>query len=72
MTNFFSVILCTGKMPDEWREEYTGYVEGNRTVVRTSCVYSESFTVREGLYEGSALSPFLFVIVMNTLTQEII
>ncbi|KAG6922953.1 titin -like protein, partial [Chelydra serpentina] len=68
---FFSVILCTGKMPDEWRKSTLDMYEDSTTIVITSCGYSESFTVRVDLYKGSALGPFLFVIVMNSVTYSL-
>lgn len=38
--------------------------EGSTTPLRSSCSYSDPFTVRVGLYPRSVLSPFLFVIAM--------
>ena len=32
---------------------------------------SESFEVKVGLHQGSALSPFLFLIVMDVLTEQV-
>ena len=45
--------------------------DGARTVVRSSVGLTEEFEVGVGLHQGSALSPFLFVIVMDKLTEEI-
>ncbi|VFQ60966.1 unnamed protein product [Cuscuta campestris] len=45
--------------------------DGAMTRVRTSGGDSESFSVGMGLHQGSALSPFLFALVMDVLTQAI-
>ena len=45
--------------------------EGNKTVVRCAVRTTESFKVKVGLHQGSALSPFLFVVVMDRLTDKI-
>jgi len=45
--------------------------ENSETVVRCAVGLSDSFRVRVGLHQGSALSPFLFAIVMDRLTDEI-
>ncbi|VFQ71409.1 unnamed protein product [Cuscuta campestris] len=45
--------------------------EGAMTKVRTSGGNSDSFSVGMGLHQGSALSPFLFALVMDVLTQGV-
>jgi len=40
---------------------------GAKTVVRTVCGNSSSFEVKVGTHQGSALSPLVFVIVMEAL-----
>ena len=45
--------------------------EGSETVVRCSVGTTESFKVKVGLHQGSALSPFLFLVIMNRITDEI-
>ena len=45
--------------------------DGARTVVRTSPWLTEEFEVGMGLHQDSALSPFLFAIMMDKLTEEI-
>ena len=40
------------------------------TPVRASAGVSESFEVSEGLHQGSALSPFLFTVIMDCMSEE--
>ena len=42
----------------------------SRTVVRTAQGQTEAFNIQVGLHQGSALSPFLFIVVMDTITSE--
>ncbi|KAK3575008.1 hypothetical protein QTP86_019658 [Hemibagrus guttatus] len=44
--------------------------ERSRTVVRCAVGQTEEFKVEVGLHQGSALSPFLFAIVMDQLSEE--
>ncbi|KAK3536314.1 hypothetical protein QTP86_002939 [Hemibagrus guttatus] len=45
--------------------------ERSRTVVRCVVGQTEEFNVEVGLHQGSALSPFLFAIVMDRLSEEV-
>ncbi|KAK3520366.1 hypothetical protein QTP70_024045 [Hemibagrus guttatus] len=45
--------------------------ERSRTVVRCAVGQTVEFKVEVGLHQGSALSPFLFVIVMDQLSEEV-
>ncbi|KAK3541524.1 hypothetical protein QTP86_028648 [Hemibagrus guttatus] len=45
--------------------------ERSRTVVRSAVGQTEEFKVEVGLHQGSALSPFLFAIVMDQLSEEV-
>ncbi|KAK3517633.1 hypothetical protein QTP70_013645 [Hemibagrus guttatus] len=45
--------------------------ESSRTVVRCAVGQTEEFKVEVGLHQGSALSPFLFAIVMDQLSEEV-
>ena len=56
---------------DEWliRTVMVLYTEAC-TVVRTDAGLSESFEVKVGLYQGSVLSPLLFVVVMDVVSSE--
>ncbi|KAK3532405.1 hypothetical protein QTP86_016688 [Hemibagrus guttatus] len=44
--------------------------ERSRTVVRRAVGQTEEFKVEVGLHQGSALSPFLFAMVMDQLSEE--
>ena len=43
---------------------------GAKTVVRTVYGSNKSFEVKVGMHQGSALSPLLFVIVMEAISGE--
>jgi len=43
---------------------------GAQTVVRTVYANSNQFGVKAGMHQGSALSPLLFVIVMEALSRD--
>ena len=45
--------------------------EESETVVRCGVGTTESFKVKVGLHQGSALSPFLFAVIMDRLTNEV-
>ncbi|KAK3556101.1 hypothetical protein QTP70_005240 [Hemibagrus guttatus] len=45
--------------------------ERSRTVVRCAVGQTEAFNVEVGLHQGLALSPFLFAIVMDQLSEEV-
>ena len=42
---------------------------GPTTSVRTLIGSTESFEVKVGLHQGSALSPLLFIIIMDVISQ---
>ena len=44
---------------------------GSQTTVRTAAGNTEPFEVRVGLHQGSALSPLLFSIVIDVLTEQV-
>ena len=45
--------------------------EGSETVVRCAVGTTESFKVKVGVHQGSALSPFLFAMIIDRLTDEV-
>ena len=56
-------------------EEYVRAVQDmyyqSKTAVRTPVGVTESFEVKVGLHQGSALSPFLFAMILDRLTEDI-
>jgi len=62
----FCVIISFGLLLSAVMSMYTGA----KTVVRTVYGNSSSFEVKVGIYQGSALSPLLFVIVMKATSRE--
>ena len=45
--------------------------EGSETMVRCAVGTTESFKVKVGLHQGTTLSPFLFPVIMDRLTDEV-
>ena len=45
--------------------------DGTTTTVRSAAGLTKEFKVGVGLHQGSALSPFLFAIIMDKLTEDI-
>ena len=45
--------------------------ERSETVVRCAVGTTESFKIKVGLHQGSALSPFLFAVIMDRLTDKV-
>ena len=45
--------------------------EGSKTVIRCPVGTTESFMVEIGLHQGLALSPFLFAMIMDRLTDKL-
>ena len=58
-------------MPVEYTRVIRDMYEGVRTRVRTVIGDAEDFSIDIGLHQGSALSPFLFITVMDELTRGI-
>ena len=56
-------------------EKYVQLVQdiygGSETVVRCAVGTTESFKVKVGLHQGSALNPFRFAVIMDRLTDEV-
>ena len=55
-------------------EKYVRFVkdmhEGSTAVASCAVGTTESFKVKIGLHQGSALSPFLYVVIMDRLTDK--
>ena len=45
--------------------------QGSHTQIRTAVGTTEQFEVTVGVHQGSALSPFLFAMVMDCLTEDV-
>ena len=56
-------------------EKYVRLVQytylGCKTVVHSAAGESNSFGVEVGLHQGSALSPYLFLLLMDVLTEDV-
>ena len=63
-------ILQAG-VPECYVESIQDMYEGARTSVRSAAGLTEEFEVKVGLHQGSALSPFLFAIIMDMLTKDV-
>ena len=56
---------------DEWVVRLVqGMYSNARSRVRVDEGYSEEFEVKVGVYQGSVLSPLLFIIVLEALSRE--
>ena len=58
-------------VPECYVESIQDMYKGARTSVRSAAGLTEDFEVRVGLHQGSALSPFLFAIIMDVLTKDV-
>ena len=56
---------------DKYVKKMQDIHESCKTVVGCAVFVTEEFKVEVGLHEGSALSPFLFTMVMDRLTDEV-
>ena len=64
---------CMGKsgIVENYVQLVQDVYEGSKTVVMCAVGTAESFKVGVGLYRGSALSPFLFAVMMDRLADEV-
>ena len=58
-------------VPDKYVKLVQDMYTGCRTNVRTVAGESSKFNVEVGLHQGSALSPYLFLILMDVLTEMV-
>ena len=65
--------LCVGKsgIAEKYVRLVQDMYEGSETVVKCAVKTTESFKVKVGMHQGSALSPFLFAMSMDRLTDEV-
>ena len=63
--------LRTRKVPEHLVVLIKDMYDGCSTIVRCEAGESEPFGTRVGVHQGSTLSPFLFVLLMDVLTEEV-
>ena len=56
--------------PRRVREVIQDMYSGTKTRVKTRCGRTEFLEVKVGLHQGSALSPLLFILIMDMLAEE--
>ena len=58
------------KVPEHLIKLVKATYENARTRVRTAEGNTEEFNIKVGLHQGSALSPFLFIVVLDVIAEE--
>ena len=58
-------------VPEKYIRLIQDMYQGCKTVLRSASGESNSFGVEVGLHQGSALSPYLFLLLMDVLTQDV-
>ena len=58
-------------VPEYLVNEVMSLYEGYKTAVSVDGELSSSFSVKVGVDQGSALSPLLFIMVMDILTEDV-
>ena len=56
-------------MPEVMVRSVTSLYEVAKTRVRVDCELSEEFVVKVGMHQGFELSPFLFAVVVDVVTE---
>ena len=63
--------MRTSEIMEKYVQLVQDMYEGSETVVRCAVGTTESFKVKVGLHQRLALSPFLFEVIMDRLTDEV-
>jgi len=63
--------LRASEVPEKYIRVVQEMYKESVTAVRSAVGVTDSFKVKVGLHQGSALSPFLFAILMDRLTDEV-
>ena len=77
MANQFNHIFRSNKTPDEWRRSILVSIYKNKGDIQSCTNYrkiklmSHTIPIRIGLHQGSALSPYLFALVIDEVTRDI-
>ena len=59
------------KIAEKYVQLVQDMYEGSETVVRCAVRTTESFKIKVRLHQGSALTPFLFEVIMDRLTYKV-
>ena len=58
-------------LPEKYISLVQDMYQGCKTVVRSAAEESNGFGVEDGLHQGSAFSPWLFLLLMDVLTEDV-
>lgn len=62
--------LKENNVPELYVRAIKDMYKGNRTYVRTTVGTTKGFAINTGVHQGSALSPFLFIMIMDIITKD--
>ena len=67
---FIPSAMRKSSVPEGYVKVIRDMYSGTKTIVKTRCGSTEYFEVKVGLHHGSALSPRLFILIMDVLSEE--